>query len=210
MPCGISKKSLVPLGINKKSYIPSGISRSPVPLGISQKGFVPSGPNQKSHVPQRISEKSLLGSGLSQKSFIPSRIGKKSRVPLGISLDYVLPHMKISKTVEMKHFMVYRYLILRHPDQNERYLKLRTIYPHGQAEILFGVRIILANGNGCKKESETSFRGTGGGWDARRARDEQTPRRSLTRGRNSKVSQNRRPHNRSGSTGCRRSRIRYI
>ena len=62
--------------------------------------------------------------------------------------------MKISKTVEMKHFMVYRYLILKHPDQNERYLKLRTIYPHGQAEILFGVRIILANGNGCKKESE--------------------------------------------------------
>ena len=72
--------------------------------------------------------------------------------------------MKISKTVEMKHSMVYRYLVLRHPDQNERYLKLRTIYPHGQAEILFGVRIILANGNGCKKESETSFRGTGGGW----------------------------------------------
>ena len=65
----------------------------------------------------------------------------------------------------MKHFMVYRYLILRHPDQNERYLKLRTIYPHGQAEILFGVRIILANGNGCKKESENflsrDWRGVG-------------------------------------------------
>ena len=72
--------------------------------------------------------------------------------------------MKISKTVEMKHFMVYRYLVSRHPDQNERYLKLRTIYPHGQAEILFGVRIILANGNGCKKESETSFCGTVGEW----------------------------------------------
>ena len=73
--------------------------------------------------------------------------------------------MKISKTVEMKHSMVYRYLILKHPDQNERYLKLRTIYPHGQAEILFGVRIILANGNGCKKESENfllrDWRGVG-------------------------------------------------
>ena len=94
--------------------------------------------------------------GLSQKGFIPSRIGKKSRVPLGISLDYVLPHMKISKTVEMKYFLVYRYLILRHPDQNERYLKLRTIYPHGQAEILFGVRILLTNGKGHKKELEYS------------------------------------------------------
>ena len=62
--------------------------------------------------------------------------------------------MKISKTVEMKHFLVYRYLILRHPDQNERYLKLRTIYPHGQAEILFGVRILVTNGKGRKKESE--------------------------------------------------------
>ena len=105
MPCGISKKSLVPFGINKKSSVPFGISRSPIPLGISKKGFEPFGISQNSVVPLRVSKKSPAPSGISQKSFVPFGVSKKGCVPFDISPDFVLPHMRRSKTVEMKHFI---------------------------------------------------------------------------------------------------------
>ena len=31
---------------------------------------------------------------------------------------HVLPHMKASKTIEMKHFVVYRYTVLKHPPES--------------------------------------------------------------------------------------------
>ena len=105
MPCRFSKKSLVPFGINKKSSVPFGISRSPIPLGISKKGFEPFGISQNSVVPLRVSKKSPAPSGISQKSFVPFGVSKKGCVPFDISPDFVLPHMRRSKTVEMKHFI---------------------------------------------------------------------------------------------------------
>ena len=63
------------------------------------------GTNQKSDVPQGISRKSPLASGISQKSFVPFGVSKKGCVPFDISPDFVLPHMRRSKTVEMKHFI---------------------------------------------------------------------------------------------------------
>ena len=105
MPCGTSKKSFVPFGINKKSSIPLGINRSPVPLGINKKGFEPSGIRQKSVVPVRVNKKSPAPSGISQKSFVLFGVSKKGSVPFDISPDSVLPHMRKSKTVEMKHFI---------------------------------------------------------------------------------------------------------
>ena len=72
---------------------------------MSKKGFEPSGISGKSVVPLRVGKKSLAPSGISQKSSVPFGVSEKGFVPFDISPDYVLPHMRRSKTVEMKHFI---------------------------------------------------------------------------------------------------------